>query len=310
MANPIHILLDHFFPALEKIAPEKATEIEKVLAQNQLKFEIEDTEEPFFFFASPSDKKITAGVGALGRLWATAYGYFCLYTTVADVAKKDIHTAHELDLKGGERIDKASTLLEWTIHVENEIAELKKKKTPLPPSFDWPSGLPQPIPNPPHASDSHVADELFLCAGAFILHHELAHIRLGHKPSYSSSKMKQLEEEADMAAAHWMLDGLDQGDMKFVKRALGVALALSWLASVAVYVPEDQDDHPPSCDRLYRVISHFVTDPNHVVWAFVSTILRANMEARKMDYDKQREAKSFKDDVEYCISVFKNYQAK
>lgn len=309
MPNPIHVLLDHFFPALEKIAPEKAAELQKIMAQHQLKFEMEDTEESFFFFANPAEKKITAGVGSLGRLWATAYGYFCLYTVVAEVQRKDFHTVHEIDLKKDKRMGEATTLLEWTIHVENKIAELRKQKKPLPPSFDWPSDLPQPVKNPPHASDQHVADELFLCAGAFILHHELAHIRLGHKASWDFNKMKALEEEADMAAAHWMLNGLNHEDEKFVKRALGVALALSWLTSLAVYVPEDKQDHPPSCERLFKVISHYVPDPNHVVWAFVGTILRANMEARQMAYDKQREVKSFKDDVEYAISIFKKYQA-
>lgn len=121
--------------------------------------------------------------------------------------------------------------------------------------------------------------------------------------------MKAFEQEADMAAAHWMLDGMNQEDERFVKRALGVALASSWLASLAVYVPQDKRDHPPSVDRLYKVINRYVPDPNHVVWAFVSTILRANMEARKMDYDKQREVNSFKDDAEYCISIFKHYEA-
>lgn len=309
MANPIHVLLDHFFPSLEKIAPEKGADLQNVMAQHQLKFEIEDTEESFFFFANPAEKKITAGVGSLGRLWATAYGYFCLYSVVADVAKTDIHTVHEVNLTQDKRVGEASSLLAWTIHVEHEIAELTKQKKALPSALDWPNNLPQPTPNPPYASDNHVADELFLCAGAFILHHELAHIRLGHKASSDANKMRGIEDEADMAAAHWLLDGLKQEDDRFVKRVLGIALALSWMASFSVFLPEDKVYHPPSCERLNRIIKEFVSDPNHVAWAFVSTILRANMEARNMAYDQQREVTSFKDDVEYCISVFKKYQA-
>lgn len=309
MVNPIHILLDHFFPSLEKIAPEKAADLRRVMDEHRVTFKIEDREDSFFFFANPSEKTITAGVGSMGRLWATAYGYFCLYTLVANIAKDDIHTVHDVDLRQDERITKAATLLEWTINVEHEIADLTAQKKEVPSAFEWPIDLPKPSPNPPHASDNQVADELFLCAGAFILHHELAHIRLGHRASWDAKKMRAIEDEADMAAANWLLEGLRQEDDKFVKRVLGVALALSWMASLSVYVPEDKVNHPPSCQRLHRVISEFVFDPQHVAWAFVSTILRASMEARKMTYDEQREAASFKDDVEYCISVFNGYQA-
>jgi len=308
MSNPIHILLDHFFASLAGIAPEKAEELRKQIEEGGISFVVEETEEPFFFRAHPHKRTITAGVGCLGRLWATAFGYFCLYTTVA-AAKQQNLDVRELDLKQDERIRKASTLLEWTLHVEMQICDAKRAKKPLP-RIDWPNDLPKPILNPRHESDEHVADELFLCAGAYILHHELAHLRLGQKPTADAEEMRQLETEADEAAANWLLDGLDEGDPRFLKRALGVALALSWLASLAVFVPEDHEHHPPSCDRLFRIIDRFVKDPNHLVWAFVGTILRANLEARRMDYDKEREATSFKDDVEYCIAVFKKYQAR
>lgn len=131
MTNPIHVLLDHFFPALEKIAPEKAAELQTIMAKHPLKFEMADTEESFFFFVSPVEKKITAGVGSLGRLWATAYGYLCLYTVVSEVARKDFHTVHEIDLKNDKRIADASTLLEWTIHIEKEIADLRSRINPF-----------------------------------------------------------------------------------------------------------------------------------------------------------------------------------
>ena len=305
MKSPIHILLDHFFASLAAIAPEKADDLKREIEDHGVSFVIEDTEKPFFFFTNPKTKTITAGVGCLGRLWATAYGYFCLYQAVADARSRNADV-RELNLKAHERLKKASTLLEWTVHVEVELAGARKAKQPTP-QFDWPSDLPKPIPNPAYASDEHVADELFLCAAAYILHHELAHIRLDHKPSSDSDKMRKLEEQADEAAAKWILGGLDESDPRFLKRALGVALALSWLASLAVFVPEDQKRHPPSCERLFAIIEMFVKDSNHLVWAFVGTVLRANLEARSMIYDKNREATSFKDDVQYCIGVFKKY---
>ncbi|MGE0536246.1 MAG: phage exclusion protein Lit family protein [Pirellulales bacterium] len=308
MKNPIHFLLDHFFASLAAISPEKADDLKREVAEHGIAFVIEDTEKPFFFLANPETKTITAGVGCLGRLWATAYGYFCLYQAVAD-AKSQNADVRELDLKANERIEKASRLLEWTVNIEMALAAARRSKEPTP-QVGWPNDLPKPIPNPIHASDEHVTDELFLCAAAYILHHELAHIRLGHISSPDSDETRKLEEQADEAAARWILGGLDENDPRFLKRALGVALALSWLASLAVFVPEDQKWHPPSCDRLVAIIEMFVKDPNHLVWAFVGTVLRANLEARSMIYDKNREATSFKDDAQYCIGVFKKYQAK
>jgi hypothetical protein len=307
MANPIRVLLDHFIPALERVAPERARELEAAITNPGVTFAIEETDEPFLFSANPTTKRIRAGVGCLGRLWATAYAYYCFYTGVRDVKLENV-SARELDLKQGDRMTMASRLLEWTVAAEQAIADAKKKKQPIP-AIPWPDGLPRPSAHPVPESDEHVADELFLAAGAFILHHELAHLRLGHKLSDDSEEMRRLEYEADMEAARWLLQGLDEADDRFLKRAIGIALALAWMTSLAVFIPEDSESHPPSCDRLYRTLDNFVHDPDHLVWAFADTILRANLEARHADYDEDREATSFKDDVEYCIEILRKYRA-
>ena len=309
MENPIHILLDDLLGLLKAIAPEKAADLDALLPNGQPTIDKIETEDSFAFFVYPSTNRITAGIGCCGRLWATGYGYFCIAERLFQAEKQDIHTAQEINLKGDRQIGEATTLIEWAIDVEIQIAELRKRKERIPGSFAWPDDLPKPVSNPPKMSNRQVADELFLCAAAFILHHELAHIRLGHVSSNDEDEMKAIEAEADMASAEWLLQGLDQHDERFVKRALGVALALAWMASLAVFVPEDQEYHPPSCDRLYNVVARFVTDPNHLVWAFVGAILRANLEGRQMKYDRERETTSFKDDVEYCISVIRKYQA-
>jgi hypothetical protein len=307
MAKPIQVLLDHFFQSLAGIAPERATELMEIVTKKGIKFEVKDTEEPFFFFANPNKKTITAGVGALGRLWATAYGYYCLYTTVAEAKREDL-AIRELSLKSDERMAKASTLLEWAIDAEYKIAKARKAKEQLP-SIPWPDDLPKPVKNPVPESDEHVADELFLAAGAYVLHHELAHLRLDQEPSDDPAEMRRLEMEADEAAAAWLLRDLDENDPRFLKRMMGIALALCWLTSVAVFVPEDTRCHPPSCVRLHSTVDSFVSDDNHLIWAFVDTILRANLESRRMQYDQDREAASFKDDVEYCINVIGNFES-
>jgi hypothetical protein len=308
MTKPIDPLIRHLFPSLRTIAPEKANELEEIIQRHNLELKIEDTEESFFFTANPQAGKIKAGNGALCRLWAIASGSFCLYTNVAEAKQRNIGI-RELDLKESERMRRATRLLEWVIQVEYDLAQAKLKKQPVP-KISWPSDAPHPVEHPVHASDEHVADELFLCAGAFILHHDLAHIRLEHEQTNDPSDHRKLETEADMAAASWILDGVDKTSAVFTKRLLGVALGLVWPTIVAVFAAEDQTTYPPSFERLMDVMGRYVDDPNHVVWAFVGTMLRATAEARRMKYDENREATAFRDDVEYCIEVFKNYQAK
>jgi len=305
MIEPIdNLLLQHFYSALERIAPNKADDLRKILDKHKLRVEIEDTNEPFRFHVFPDLQKIGVGNGALRRLWATACGYAYRYQPIADAKQQQ-----EFDLKSNDRMQAASMLLKWTIEAECDIAWARKAGEPIP-QIDWPSDLPWPTQDPEPASGQDVADELFSCAFAFFLCHELAHIWLGHKLSENAGKMRRFEDEADMAAAEWMLGGLDQNDKTFRKLALGVALALGWFASVTVFVPDEQVFHSSSCERLYRVIDRFATDKNHKVWSFIRIILRATMDADKMDYNENRKATSPKDDVEYCISVFKKYQAR
>jgi peptidase U49-like protein len=305
---PIRILLDHFFGALERVAPEKAAFLKAEMTANGVRLAVEATEEPFLFSADPPTKTITVGTGTLGRLWATAYGYYCIYTKVAATKRANL-SSREIEFGHERRTAVASMLLSWSVHTEMTLADLKQAKKPLRPVL-WPAGLPKPRRNVRYASDGHVADELFLCAGAYILHHELAHFRCKHERSRFPDENRDMEREADEAAAEWLLEGLDVADPRFLKRVLGIALALGWRASMALHVPEDQEHYPPSYERLTSIIGRFVPDVNHLVWAFVSTLLRANLESAGISYDKQRETTSFKDDVEYCVALFKNNQAK
>jgi len=303
---PIRFLLDHFFGALERIAPEKSAALQAEMKLLGVSFIVEGTDKPFCFTADPPTKMIRVGLGALGRLWATGYGYYCLYTKVA-AAKRANLAIREIEFNRERRTAIASKLLAWAVHAELILAEAAKAKKPLPPLL-WPTGLPKPRRVTRFASDQHVADELFLCAGAFILHHELGHFRCKHVKSRFSEDNRDMETEADQTAAKWILDGLAPSDARFRKRAMGVALALGWAASIALYVPEDQVDHPPSWQRLATILEQFVVDDNDVIWAFVSTLLRANLESAKMRYDKLRPASSFKDDVQYCLSLFKQHK--
>ena len=216
-------------------------------------------------------------------------------------AKLADSTTREVKLEGHPALEPASQLLSWATSVDWRIsAEGKRRTDPLPP---WPSGLPRPIQDPPYSSNEDVADKLFLSAVGYILHHELAHLRLRHSPQRGADSIQQ-ENEADLAAATWLLDGLDEYDNRFIQRALGTAVALLSLAALNVYVPHAGDpSHPAGYDRLTRVLTQFIEDDNHPVWADVGLALETHLHARGLDYDPDRKTVSKRDAVQYYADV-------
>jgi hypothetical protein len=303
---PVRVLVGDLLGLLKHIAPEKADFLKTELDRLGAKIQVDETDDPFHFFAAPSANLIRAGTGAMGRLWATGYGFFCIYSRVAAEKRQDLRR-QELQFRDNPRTAKASRLLSWTVKTEMEIADAIAEKKPLKGPRLWPVGLPRPNQPAGYASDGHVAHELFLCAAAFILHHELAHLRLAHRRG-SAAENRKLEAEADQAAAAWILSGIEPSDDRYRKRALGIALVLGWLASSGLFLVEDHVNHPPSYDRVVSVLEPFVPDQNDLIWAFVSTMLRANLDAARVSFDETREASSFRDDVDCCLSVFRRNQ--
>ncbi len=141
---------------------------------------------------------------------------------------------------------------------------------------DWPSQLPKPVLDPIPASDEQFANELSLYAVAFILHHELSHIRLGHE----GSSQIDLEREADQAAAEWVLGSLpDEQDKRFLARALGMAVALAIMVAYGIHTGKyGGATHPRSYDRLMHVFDQHIRDPNHLAWFFVIAILTLHLD--------------------------------
>jgi len=142
----------------------------------------------------------------------------------------------------------------------------------------WPHELLRPIESPPQGSPENAADELTLCAVAFLLHHELAHHRLGHPFTMDLPWKLDQERDADYAAADWILQGVAEDDARFTKRALGIATALAVLAAYGVHTARhDGETHPRSFDRLFHTLSRHIRDDYNKVWAFVVGILNLHM---------------------------------
>jgi hypothetical protein len=288
---------------MKAVAPEKGAALERQISDLGITFEIDENEDRIHFSADGDHRKIIVGLRCLGRLWANAFAYFCIYTDVADMKVRDL-TAKELNLRSSERLRKAGDLLKWATNADVKI-KLSQRHGIDAGDLSLPPGLPVPFSEAAFASDKHVADELSLMALGFILHHERVHIELGHTSREGFASIEQ-EKAADMRAAAWLLDSPGIEDDARLKRELGVAVGLGWLASLNVYVVQSGNEtHPPGYDRVFQVLEQYVEDDNSPVWAFTMTLLSLHLENQQepipLDYD--REFTSFKDAANYYIDV-------
>ena len=94
---------------------------------------------------------------------------------------------------------------------------------------------------------------LFMIAIAFIVLHELAHLKLRHERCEGPASIEQ-EKEADRFAAEWLLNASDSSSTR-CNNFLGIAIALLWLTVFNVYIgPGNYRTHPSGYDRLYQVL--------------------------------------------------------
>lgn len=288
---------------MKAVAPEKGDELERIIAELGISFRIEHDAERIFFTANAQERVITVGVKCLGRLWANAFAYFCIYTDLADAKVRDVNL-REMSLRDSERLKKASDLLKWAANADVQIKLSRRYGI----SFDdisLPPDLPIPFSESEFASDKHVADELSLMAIGYTLHHERVHIELGHEWCEGFVSIEQ-EKTADMRAAEWLLDSTGVDEKALLKRQLGIAVGLGWLASLNIYLgPTGGDTHPSGYDRLFQVLDQFVEDDNSVLWAFVSVILGVHLQNQEVEIelDLEREFTSFREVVNYYVDV-------
>jgi hypothetical protein len=269
--------------SIAHVAPEKANELEQLIQSNNILIEIDTTPVEVGFHVSPEKSTITFGLHSLELLWVRAFAYCSLYEFLTSMvlAGKDIR---DVDLTVPE-IKPPMDLLSWAISMELKIRDGVVDKK------EWPLGLPRPFQGKSRKSLESAADELFLVAFASILHHEIGHIACGHTPNTleygpdrkltpsSRETCLRWEKEADAWSASWLLGGLECTDNRFLKRALGLSLALVWIATRNIHTGIwDDKSHPPAWDRIYHNIKQHIPDrPDHPVWTFIGYVLTLHL---------------------------------
>lgn len=261
MKSPIRVVMEHIHEALVRIAPEREDEFRRTFDE----FILEYLDDRNWVCQVDTDKKvICVSRKVVEVLWAASMAYSRLWNKINEQRGGRTMMPLDLDLDKDTYLRDGMELLQWALN-----SWLKNGDD------NWPHHLPGPVRKPNTKSDEYVAQELALCAAAFMIHHELAHVRFCHRGA-----SLDLEREADQAAADWVLGRLDnEDDAMFVKRSWGMAVALGILVAGSIHTGMyDGMSHPRAYDRLLSTLDRHIRNPNHPAWWFTVAILKLHLD--------------------------------
>jgi len=150
-------------------------------------------------------------------------------------------------------------------------------------------------------------------ATAWILLHELGHLKLGHSYQRGLPSLVQ-EKEADRFAAEWMMESAsrsetDQHEFDRLCALFGTSVALLWLTVFNVYLGRmESDSHPEGYDRLFQVLDQVTDRENSIeceaVWQSIAILLFIHMRSAGYDFDASyaiHTQGNSRDEVNYLI---------
>lgn len=230
-SSPVFSLLPEVFVAPQALAPERRDALVPHLRPIKLFCKTGR------FIFSTDGEHINVSDGALDLVWCTSLASWYIYQAFAKAQKNRLT---EVRLGTDQNAIDALDLYEWAIRcVRNRQYE------------PWPDGAPRPTRLPDFGSPTHVANEVFLTAVAWILLHETGHIALKH-PLLQTLRARVEENEADSFATHHVLDGVSETDVLF-KRGLGIVVANVILVLLDLISGQvDSASYPTVEERLTR----------------------------------------------------------
>jgi len=252
-----------------RIAPEQEDALRDLWAKEELSLEFEPDAHDLFVGVYLDSNKIVLRTRCLARLWAHVYAYCSVFKSC--VQESNVCEFHAVS----SGFLPAANLLVWALN-DQIAANLGRPRVAPSPS----------APRPDHQSGTNLerlVNEVFLCACAYLLQHEIAHVRLDHKRV--SAGGQQDEFDADEGAADWILTGAAT-DGERTKRWLGIACALLWLYSLSVHrlLSPLSDSHPPAPLRLQAVTFPRLLDKHDPIWTFLVTAMTYHLQAVKFVY--------------------------
>jgi hypothetical protein len=264
LPSPILVLKADIAKAPFALAPERQEELRGRVAHMQIKFRTDRRD----ISVAVDTGEISLGFAALEQLWASAYWYHVFYDEYGK-AQRRLET--KFDYLTVARTSTAFDLLNWSIRKHVGYTQDR-----------WPDHFPKPELHPLHASDIHVANELFLCAVAWTIHHEIAHVLLQH-PGIDSENSQREEREADLVATDWILAFAPTPE-HLRKRVLGVIVAILALDTIEFSIGDPASrTHPTAYERLAYCLVKYAAADDDEAFAFALCGLQFSLAQRNIE---------------------------
>lgn len=296
--SPINEIMEHAWKSIIAVAPENDTL--DLIKHHRVEFRLENTGR-FVFSAQHGESEcaIKASVQGFEFIWVLSYAYYVFYqySQLPENRQKG-----RLCFSDYPATRDAAKLLHWIVDRERS-AGLGKP---------WPSDCPRPQRLPEttdsqEISDIRLASELFLCATGWILHHELAHIELGHR-GFSVLSIKE-ELCADKLATKTLLDGVTNRVI-IEKRGLGIAIALLAIGCLELETRVERNNgfptsHPKTAERLYAALNHDAISNAPVVLDFTLYMLKMHFDHLGIEITEKEYPDRMSCLSAYCVALSK-----
>lgn len=234
--SPIWHLQDAIAEAPFAISPSKAQDLKNDPALGNFKLAISG-DSGFSIRVDINTHEATLPIFSLEYLWCFSL-FVLIFSEAYEAAQAE--GKDTADFRQSPEVSQAVGLLNWAYG-----RMVQGDRSP------WPAHTPKPGDPSIAGGIVDAVDQIFLSAIAWIIHHEIAHIRLQHgvETTYSA----QEEMEADVEATRWIFSEELSGDMRS-RGQLGMAVALLSMQFLEARPGGDTKatSHPPSLVRLDR----------------------------------------------------------
>lgn len=257
--SPILILQRQIAGCAFAVAPEREKEL--LAAAPTFSLALSD-DRGFYIRVNMSTHEATLPIATLEYIWTCAHLFWVLYQEyIAAQQRGD----REIDVSTRRNICDAIDAFNWARN-NQAVSGIQR----------WPDELPVPAREDSDGAIA-VANELFLVAVAWIIHHEIAHVRERHPMLHNSYAIRQ-EIEADEIATDWVLGECHNLELR-KKRQLGMVTAL--MAMQLLDEPPGANTyigtHPPTVERLYACLERANVDDDGAPRAFAAVALQLQM---------------------------------
>jgi len=254
---PIEFLAQSAEFAILSLAPERWKSLNDDSSFQKVSFAWTDAPKRLPSIKLPSGA-ITIPTPGATLIWAAAYQYWVLYSEYLEDQKAGVAFFNLLSTL---RRTKAQLTYFWALN-----------------HYQHPSQARFPdLPDPADTGDEdvQVANELYLAALGWILHHEFAHLRCNHPPVTAIEH--QEEKQADLEATKWIFEACtDPAQRK--KRALGMCVAILLLTAIGLEAGDfDDRTHPKAFVRLDYCLGAAGLDDDHIAFAFSTLMMRVHL---------------------------------